>query len=421
MAGRFAEALLGFARLLRAAGLPVGPDRALIAVEALALVGVGRRDDVHAALSAVLLDRHEHQPLFDAAFDAFWRAPELLDALASPFAAPAAPQPGSAPAPGPQGRLAEALASLRAAPASAADDGPAGGDRLEIDARFAASERERLHRMDFEAMSADEFRHAVRLVERLQLPVAPQPTRRHRRTTRGRLDLRAALRSLPRDPWLLAPPRRAPRISAPPLVLLCDVSASMQRYARVLLHYAHALMRRYRRVRVFTFGTRLTEISRALRQRDPDLALAAAARVVLDWRGGTRIGACLHVFNRQWARRVLTGNAALVLVTDGLERDDSGTLGREAERLARFAHQFVWLNPLLRYEGFEPRAAGIRALLPHVDRMLPVHNLDSLQALAHAFGAGGSGKKETGDRSRAVPRPGGDNRLQNTMARPRAI
>jgi hypothetical protein len=174
-------------------------------------------------------------------------------------------------------------------------------------------------------------------------------------------------------------------VRPPPLVILCDVSGSMDRYARVVLHWSHALVRARPRVSVFAFGTRLTDVTRALRRRDPDEALEAVGRTVADWGGGTRIGPCLDRFNRDWARRMLTGNAAVLLVTDGLDRADDGALGEAAATLARFARRLIWLNPLLRYDGFEPRAAGVRALLPHVDRHLPVHSLDRLDDLGRAL------------------------------------
>jgi uncharacterized protein with von Willebrand factor type A (vWA) domain len=202
-----------------------------------------------------------------------------------------------------------------------------------------------------------------------------------------------------RDPSLGAVSRRERRERPAPLVLLCDVSGSMERYARVLLHWGHALMRTRPRVAVFTFGTRLTDVTRALRHRDPDHAVEAAARAVEDWSGGTRIGPSLDAFNRHWARRVLTGNAAVLLVTDGLDRADDGSLGAAAAQLARFARRVVWLNPLLRYEGFEPRAAGVRALLPHVDRHLPVHSLARLEEIGRAL-------REAAAPRRPAPRPG---------------
>ena len=225
-------------------------------------------------------------------------------------------------------------------------------------------------------------------VRALGLPLQALQTRRWSRSARGALDLRGTLRNTARDPLCARVLRRSRSSRQPPLVMLIDISGSMDRYARVMLHFAHALLQGRERVNVFTFGTQLTDISRALRHRDPDEALAAAAQAVSDWSGGTRIGPCLETFTREHARRVLTGNAALLLVTDGLDRAEDGQLGQAAERLSRFAREFVWLNPLLRYEGFQPRASGVRALLPHVDHHLPVHSLDRLADLAQALRRG---------------------------------
>jgi uncharacterized protein with von Willebrand factor type A (vWA) domain len=382
--GALADNVVGFARLLRAAGMPVGVDRGPFAVQALQAVGVEHREDVHAALSAVLMSRREQQPLFDAAFDAFWRGPDLAarmqQALASGAAAPGPQAPSAHPA-----RLEAALRAQRAAAAPSSE--PASQDTDAPTARSAWSDRERLRRQDFEAMTVDEFRAAARLVEQASLPVDPIRTRRWRSARGGPIDLRATLLRAARDPLMGRVARRARRERLPPLVVLCDVSGSMERYARILLHYVHALARRLPRIAVFTFGTQLTDVTRALRHRDPDQAVAAAARAVPDWHGGTRIGASLESFNRLWARRVLSGNATVLLMTDGLDRGDDPMLGREAARLSRFAHRLVWLNPLLRFEGFEPRAGGVRALLPHVDRHLPVHSLASLEDLGRAIRA----------------------------------
>jgi hypothetical protein len=370
-----------FARVLRRAGLPAGPDRALAALAAIEAVGLDRRDDVHAALSAVMVDRHDQQPMFDAAFDAFWKDPRLLERLAA-LMLPTASSRAEEPAP-----LSRRLAEALAAPAPREGGSPSSNaqDDVQFDTALSFSERERLQRADFASMTTDEFAWARRIAATLPPPVRPVRQRRREAAARGRIDLRATLRRSARDPhhWPLAFSRA--RVRTPPIVVLLDISGSMERYARLLLHYAHGLARRHVRVHVFTFGTRLTDISRCLRHRDPDEALAAADARVADWRGGTRIGACLDEFNRRWARRVLGGNAAVVLVTDGLDRDDAGVLSAAAERLARMAHEVVWLNPLLRYARFEPRAAGIRALMPHVDRFLPVHNLASLADLARAL------------------------------------
>ncbi len=380
----FVSNLVHFAQLLRRAGMAVGPDRVLAAVAALQAVGVQQRGDAHAALAAVMLERHEQQPLFDAAFDAFWRAPQGLEqALAAQ-----APAPHDLQSPK-HHRLAEALAASSpeqaAQPPERREREPAVDAQRPPPAWLSSSGRERLQGTDFDSMSTEEFEQAQHLARRVPLPVRPVLRRRHEAAARGRPNLRSTLLRQMRQPHTLVPATTRPRRELPALVVLLDISGSMDRYARLFLHYAHGLMQRRLRVSVFTFGTRLTNITRSLAQRDPDMALARAAAQVQDWKGGTRIATCLEDFNRHWARRVLGGNAALLLVSDGLDRDAHGELGRAGAQLKRLAHEVVWLNPLLRFARFEPKAAGLRALLPHVDRFLPVHSLDSLADLAAAL------------------------------------
>jgi uncharacterized protein with von Willebrand factor type A (vWA) domain len=381
-----AENIVHFARVLRNAGMAVGPDRVLAALSAVECVGLDRREDVHAALSAVMLDRHEQQALFDAAFDAFWRDPKLLEQLMYQLL-PKISGRGDKQRTPRSNRLAEALAAPRV-PQPPNPANATAREEVEFDTRFTFSERERLQHADFETMSAAEFELAKKLAEQLPLPVSPVQRRRHERASRGRIDLRATLLRMARQPHTLNPAFTQARREPPALVVLLDISGSMDRYARLLLHYVHGLTRRYLRVHTFTFGTRLTHITRCLKDRDPDVALQQADEHVHDWKGGTRIASCLDDFNRLWARRVLGSNAAVLLMTDGLDRDEHGDLAQAAARLRRAAHQIVWLNPLLRYEGFEPRAAGVRALLPHVDRFLPVHNLASLADLGRALREG---------------------------------
>jgi uncharacterized protein with von Willebrand factor type A (vWA) domain len=377
------ENVVHFARILRTAGLTVGPDRVLQAIAAIEAVGLDRREDVHAALSAVMLDRHEQQAIFDAAFATFWRDPKLLEQLMA-LLLPKVSGRGVRAVPPRSNRLQEALAVPREPRAPHGDD-RANEDQIEFDASFSFSERERLQRADFESMTAAEFEQAKKLAEQIALPIAPIRRRRHASAPRGRLDLRATMLKMARSPHTITPAFTQARSETPPIVVLLDISGSMDRYSRVLLHYVHGVMRQHPHVHVLTFGTRLTNISRSLRHRDPDVALQQADEQVQDWKGGTRIASCLAEFNHRWARRLLGGNAAVLLVTDGLDRDEQGHLAEAAARLHRMAHQVVWLNPLLRYDGFEPRAAGVRALLPHVDRFLPVHSLASLEDLGRAL------------------------------------
>ncbi len=380
---RIADNVVHFARVLRAAGLPAGPDRVLRALEALEVVGVGRREDVHAALTAVMIDRHEQQAIFDAAFEAFWRDPKLLERLmylVLPKVSGRGQRQDEAQRPR---RLQEAL-SPRLPPPSA-PQAPSPDEEQSFDAELTWSDRERLQHADFATMTSEEFEQARRLAQSLALPVRPLPTRRRGPSPSGRPDLRRTLQRSLRAPDSLLPAYSAPRRKPPPLVVLLDISGSMERYTRLFLHFAHGLSQDRTSVHTLVFGTRLTNITHCLRHRDPDQALARADAMVQDWRGGTRIASNLAEFNRLWARRLLTGNAAMLLVTDGLDRDDGGDLAHQAALLSRFSHELIWLNPLLRFEGFAPRAAGIRAILPHVDRFLPMHNLASLADLGRAL------------------------------------
>ena len=381
--GRLSENIVHFARVLRAAGLPVGPDRIVIALRAIEVAGVDQRARVHAALSAVLIDRHEHHALFDSAFNAFWRDPKLFERLMY-LTLPKIQGRGSMEREKRSQRLQDALAGTPDAPPKLPES-PPGDEQIDLETTLTFSERERLQRADFESMNADEYALAKKIAETIPLPVPPVITRRFEFSARGALDLAAMARRSARDPFSATLMHRRRSHREAPLVVLIDISGSMQRYSRVFLHWVHALTRAHQHVSTFTLGTRLTQITRSLKQRDVDEALESANQLVQDWNGGTRLATCLAEFNRLYARRVLTGNASVLLLSDGLERDDGGSLGIEAARLKRMARRVVWLNPLLRFDGFEPRAAGIRAILPHVDAFLPAHNLDSLTALAHTL------------------------------------
>ncbi len=375
-AGRLAENVVRFARTLRAAGVRVGPERAREAARAAAEVGVASREDLYWALHAALVSRAEDRALFDEAFRAFFRTPSA--ALAPPPLPPSRVPPGE-----------RRHAARRVEEALAAERGAARLPRASADASAALgwSDREALRTKDFEQMSAEELREAEKAISALRLPVREVRARRLVRDPRGeRIDPRESLRAALRaDPAALPLRWRSPSTRPPLVVALCDVSGSMSRYARVVLRFLHALGRR-RRVHAFTFATRLTDVSRPLRRGDPDAALAAVGRAVRDWDGGTRIGAALRELNLRWARRLLAPGALVLLVTDGLDREGGRGLADEAERLRRSCRRLVWLNPLLRFAGFEPRAAGIRALLPHVDELRPVHDLESLAQLAAALG-----------------------------------
>ena len=378
----FARNVVHFVRLLRGAGLPLSPSRAVDAIEALRHIDLGRRDDVHAALAALLTSAPDEREIFDAAFALFWRDPDFegkLRALLLPKVQ------GGVPPPRRNNRLADALAARPATRPGAKP--PPSHEEHELRAHATFSAEERLRQRDFDTLSADEWRALRHLIRARRLPLATERTRRLKASSHGtHADLRASARHAVRagGDWTVWK-YRAPVERKLPLVLLLDISGSMSSYSRAVLYFCHALLQSRERLQVFLFGTRLTHATRALRERDPDVALAQLATQVADWSGGTRIGATLAEFNRRWARRMLGGRATVLIVTDGLDHDDCGVLSDEMARLHRFAHRVMWLNPLLRYRDFAPKARGVQAMLPHVDAHYPVHNLDSLEAFARSL------------------------------------
>jgi uncharacterized protein with von Willebrand factor type A (vWA) domain len=380
--GRLPENVMHFARLLRAAGLRVGSDRVIDCVRALEIAGQHefplRREDWYWTMSAVLLSRQEQRPIFDQAFRLFWRDPKLAERMMSLMLPQAYGRAGK-PEQQQSQRLTDALFSKK-------EDAPE-TEKLELEARLTFSSREVLSRMDFDTMSAAELVEAKRMLSQLRLPLPLIRTRRYRVHRAGRrVDLRKTMRESLRDGGDIIPlVRSAPVELHPPLVVLCDISGSMNPYSRMFLHFLHAITNDRDRVAVFVFGTRLTNITRQLRHRDVDVAMQRVADAIKDWSGGTRIGHSLREFNFKWGRRVLGQNACVLLVSDGLDREAGEGLGEEMERLAKSCHRLVWLNPLLRYDKFEARPAGVRAMLPHVDLFLPVHNLKSLVDLARTL------------------------------------
>jgi hypothetical protein len=380
-AGRLAENVMHFARLLRAAGLRIGPDRVIDCVRALEIAGTGRRDDWYWTMSSVLLSREEQRPIFDQAFRIFWRDPKLVEKMMQ-LLLPKTYGRISKEEEQQAQRLTDALFGQQKHEPREQEQ-----QEIELDAKLTFSSSEVLQHMDFDTMSAAELAEAKKMITQLRLPLPEIRTRRYAPSVRGRrVDLRASLRESLREGGDVIPlVQSAPGREHPPLVVLCDISGSMNPYARMFLHFLHAITNDRDRVSVFVFGTRLTNITRQLRHRDVDVAMAKVADAIKDWSGGTRIGVCLREFNWRWARRVLGQNACVLLVSDGLDREAGEGLSEEMDRLAKSCRYLVWLNPLLRYEQFEARPAGVRAMLPHVDLFLPVHNLKSLVDLAHTL------------------------------------
>jgi uncharacterized protein with von Willebrand factor type A (vWA) domain len=380
---RLVANIMHFGRILRAAGLPVGTGKILDGVNAICEVGVGNRTDFYWALHAVFVNRRDQHEMFDQAFHIFWRDPKIMERMMGimlpqiDIEAPIEAEP-------PSRRIQDALSSK--------DDGEDDEERereeeIEFDAAMTASARELLQEMDFEDMSADEIAQAKAAIARMRLPLAEIPTRRFEPATqRRRVDMRATLRTALRSGGATIPLRwRDRRTRTPPLVILCDISGSMSRYTRMFVHFMHTLTNDRDRVHTFLFGTRLTNVTRYLRHKDIDVALAKVTNAVEDWSGGTRIGESLAEFNRHWSRRVLGQGAVVILISDGLDRDAGRGLTEEMDRLHKSCRRLIWLNPLLRFEGFEPKSQGIRAILPQVDDFRPVHNLLSLGELIEAL------------------------------------
>jgi uncharacterized protein with von Willebrand factor type A (vWA) domain len=382
--GRIAENIVHFARALRAAGIPVGPGAIMDALTAVKAAGVGTREDFYWTLHAVFVKRHEHTLLFDQAFRIFFRRRGMIDKLLAAML-PQAPREEEKPPPGAQ-RIQEALLAGQ----GEVERKP---PELEVDARLTVSDREVLQKKDFAQMTAAEILAAKDAIKRLVLSLDEVKTRRLAPHRHGHLiDIRRTLRASMKAGGAVIDLRYlGPRTKLPPIVALLDISGSMSQYTRLFLHFLHAVTDARKRVHTFLFGTRLTNVTRALKAKDPDEALAAVGANVADWSGGTRIASSLHVFNKLWARRVLTQGAIVLLITDGLERDPDDRLAFEIDRLHRSCRRLIWLNPLLRFSGFEAKAKGIRTMVPHVDELRPIHNLDSMAELVRALSATGRG------------------------------
>lgn len=380
-----------FARALRRAGLPIGPGRVIDAIRAVEAAGFTERMDFYWTLHACFVNRPEHRVVFAQVFRLYWRDPRYLEHMMAAMLPAIRGVQEDRTAQAAEKRAAEALLDGADAPvdqpeAPKDDD----GTELEIDASLTISSEERLRSLDFEQMSTAEMAAAKRMLSRMRLPVEPIPSRRTKTALRGRVDAAKTMRAAMRKGGELHKIiHKAPRNRWPNLVVLCDISGSMSQYSRVVLHFLHAVSNAkgagWAKVHAFTFGTQLTNITRHLGQRDVDAALAAAGAEAQDWEGGTRIGQCLERFNKDWSRRVMGQGAVVLVITDGLDRDDPDELAKQMQRLHLSSRRLIWLNPLLRWDGFAPKARGIAAMLPHVDSFRAGHSIASLEELAEVI------------------------------------
>ena len=385
--------IMYFVRTLRAAGLPIGPGRMLEALRAVTTVGLGSRADFYFALYAALVNRRDQHELFDQVFHIFWRNPKFLERMMSLNL----PSLGADELHENPQELFRRIAETITAGIDSDENTNTNEDKIEYDATMTWSANEVLQKKDFESMSAYEISAARAAIQHMRIPINTVPTRRYRpRNVGTSVDMRTTLKASLRHGCDIIPLKRRVRGKRhPPIVVLCDISGSMDRYARMMLHFLHTMTNDRDRVHTFLFGTRLTNVTRYLRHKDIDVSLNKISDIVEDWAGGTRIGSCLHDFNQFWSRRVLGQGALVLLVTDGLDRDSGEGLEKEMDRLHRSSRRLIWLNPLLRYDLFEPKSRGIRAMMPYVDEFKPIHNLESLKELAKIVGGNKQHSKST--------------------------
>ena len=381
-AGMFGDNLVGFGRALRRAGIAVDSARMALASEAMLLVGPGRRADVGAALESVLVSREPDRGVFRELFDAWFRDPAAGHALADLM-------PGTmvqVEAPGRRARVRDALAS-RGEPPRRREPGPP--PETVHDAAMTAGDLARLRHADFDALAACEYHRVERLVRDIHLPLPVFEARRVRPGNRGaRLHWPGVMRLAARTGGeVLRLPRMQRRLQPLPLLVLVDVSGSMERYARLLLAFLHASTRHLRRRDVFAFGTGLTDLGPAMRLGDADQMLAAASRAIDDFAGGTRLGQSLCSLRRHHARQLVGRRTLVLLITDALDTGDPQQLGRELDWLGRHCHRLLWLNPLLRFDGYAPLARGAAQLHARAHGTLAVHNLEKLEQLAAGLAA----------------------------------
>ncbi|WP_396442154.1 VWA domain-containing protein [Limnohabitans sp.] len=375
--GKLPENIIGFGRALRRAGVPVDSQRMALAIEAAGLVGLERKDDLHAALGSVLINRQQDMEVFDQLFSALFRNPELAQQLLAQML----PKVRQGQPPSRKARVQEALTA-----AKKPEGGPRQESEIQLDAAMTASDRQRLHHADFATLNASEFRLIERLVRDIPLSLEPVPGRRTRVGLRGqRPHWPAAMQQAGRSEGeLLWLPQRARQPQALPLLVLVDISGSMERYARLLLAFLHQATKAHPRA-VFAFGTDLTDLRPAFKHKDTDRMLEEANERIADFAGGTRLGASLSTLRERHERCLVGRRTVVLLISDGLDTGEPAHLKSEVQWLKRHCRQLFWLNPLLRFDAYAPLASGAQVLHQHADGMLAVHNLSKLEDLAQAI------------------------------------
>ena len=382
---KLSDNVLYFARVLRSAGIPIGSGRILDAIKAIDKIGLADKSIFYWALHSVLVHKNEHREIFDQAFKIFWKNPRLLEKmmqLALPRLNTGTPGASDADI---NRRVQEAFNTDNISKENYVH--PSTEDELKFDAVMTYSESELLQGMDFEQMSSDEINKAKKVIAQMNLSIPQVKSRRFKNSSlRRKIDLRQSLKGANKFCGEYIPLRyKSRKDKNPPIIAICDISGSMSRYSRMLLHFMHVLTTLRNDVHTFLFGTRLTNVTRFLRFKDVDEALAATSSAVEDWSGGTRIGDCLKDFNFNWSRRVLGPGAIVLFITDGLDRGGGIGLSKQIKLIQKSSKRLIWLNPLLRYEEFAPKPTGVKAILPYVDEFRPIHSLESMDQLVNAL------------------------------------
>ena len=382
---KLSDNVLYFARVLRSAGIPIGSGRILDAIKAINKIGLADKSIFYWALHSVFVHKNEHREIFDQAFKIFWKNPRLLEKmmqLALPRLNTGTPEASDADI---NRRVQEAFNTDNMSKENYVH--PSTEDELKFDAVMTYSESELLQGMDFEQMSSDEINTAKKVIAQMNLSIPQVKSRRFKNSSlRRKIDLRQSLKGANKFCGEYIPLRyKSRKDKNPPIIAICDISGSMSRYSRMLLHFMHVLTTLRNDVHTFLFGTRLTNVTRFLRFKDVDEALAATSSAVEDWSGGTRIGDCLKDFNFNWSRRVLGPGAIVLFITDGLDRGGGIGLSKQIKLIQKSSKRLIWLNPLLRYEEFAPKPTGVKAILPYVDEFRPIHSLESMDQLVNAL------------------------------------
>ena len=370
------ENILRFIRLLRNSGIKIGNQSSIDALNSIKILKIGNRNEFYWALHSNLIYRNEDTEIFDQCFHLFWQNPKILQQMFNLLL----PQIGTQKAPTTNKKQLKRISDN--IQKQNKDVNIEKKEEIIFDSQMSWSNKSALNTKDFEMMSLEEIHQAEKEIKKFLIKSKTQISRRWKKNDQStKISTKYTIKKSVKNNGIihLAFKERIKKFR--PVVILIDISGSMESYSRMMLFLSHILIQQYKDIEVFTFGTKLTRITNFLKNKDVDLSLDKVGKFVNDWAAGTKITSSIKDFNFNWSRRLLTQNQTLLLITDGLERDDSQNLDFEINRLSLFANNIIWLNPLLRYKKFEPKVNSIKTILRHVDKHVPIHNLNSIKNL----------------------------------------